>query len=606
MCAQARVDARSLLLIERSCALAHIEDGITALLGAIESVWSGVGELSQEELEAYEALTNSGSSGRLNSLGLPVGTLCPFCQGATKLGHRFCCVECRDDWEREHRCEELHGETWDVGQEQWALSKSQLEELVLTGFGESLFREFLKRLHATEIPPHESADLMNRFCCAAVEPAFGAGTLSVKGSDKDRLIELIACSHAFPSAVDTGALVLGPLLYLLTRPFEPLHEGRQIAREIRRLTRGSRGVSLVRLSEQIAEAGITCSTEYLEVLCLVSVDLLCLRNAAEISVAPVSSLLPKFALAACNGPIACTAKRTQIYVGEEDAAVESHGVEIDSEALRAYHVQHGYVHDPREIDWNEVAVKSFAFQREFPRALVQDLEPSLHEEIVQQLLARGRAMSLKELHAGIGLTFKLAPDSLGPGRILAYARNPRFLEPDAAFYVLADWVETDTEKKNRIARDRIVTPLRVKKWQFTAEDLPRLCHNDSLARNFSVFQVSRLASTIAYSLPDKPVEPYYIRKITSLLREILHERGIQVGRDSFILSAQLGLRVQGASALEVLQRALADRLGLPNENFSEIVLRNALDQVDDQGAAGAMRQLLLQARSTGTAENWSE
>src|SRR5262249_51244252 len=154
------------------------------------------------------------------------------------------------------------------------------------------------------------------------------------------------------------------------------------------------------------------------------------------------------------------------------------GFEVDSSILKKFFSHWGETKYFESLDWLEVGVK-LRILRRGGTALTQGIPESIHREIVECLSAHQRALRLREICAALGVDdLPLDPRALGPGKIMAYAPSQRFLAREDSFYVLQNWVEDETHKKNRIASERVITPRAWKSCHVSADQLWKAIEED--------------------------------------------------------------------------------------------------------------------------------
>jgi hypothetical protein len=197
---------------------------------------------------------------------------------------------------------------------------------------------------------------------------------------------------------------------------------------------------------------------------------------------------------------------------------------------------------------------------------VQGIAAALHAAIVQCLLDSRHAMTLLQLEQRIGTTIPLSPETLPPGRIMAYSRHPRFLKPENAFYVLQDWVETDREKRGRIPRDRIITPFIHKEWRFSPKQLVVAVESSELHRLCGLVSIAALIDKLSEQFSLRPTEPYFKSKMRDRAEQMLQQEGwVPLGRGFYGDSAVIRERAEDESIDEWRVDVLLSALGWPKD-----------------------------------------
>ncbi|MFC1606204.1 hypothetical protein ACFL33_05015 [Pseudomonadota bacterium] len=217
----------------------------------------------------------------------------------------------------------------------------------------------------------------------------------------------------------------------------------------------------------------------------------------------------------------------------------------------------------------QVLVKQ-GFEYEKPKLLVQGMPDFIHERICSTLASRGTAMSYRVLCLDIGVkALPISPRRLGPGRILAYGRNPLFEKKENAQYVLREWVATASLTKGKIHPDRIITPLKEKDVEFSEDLLEQILSADVYLRDFGVVSSNHVAKVIASRLPGHPQELFYRTLIRDRLYDYFSEQYVFLGRGWFGQLLNLTARLQSESIRDFRLRYLCEAFGM----FSTAELR---------------------------------
>lgn len=156
---------------------------------------------------------------------------------------------------------------------------------------------------------------------------------------------------------------------------------------------------------------------------------------------------------------------------------------------------------------------------------------------------------------------------------MAYAPGSRFLHADRAFYVLKDWVETNTDKRARILRNRIVTPFDDKNTEFSEDVLDSAIRDDMLYANFGIVVSSTIAKVVANRLPDRPIELYFLQVIQKRMEVALAQRMVPIGRSAFVTIDRAIERNEVESMDSWRRRLLLDILGCRSEDLLDSMER---------------------------------
>lgn len=333
------------------------------------------------------------------------------------------------------------------------------------------------------------------------------------------------------------SIALVPALYFALLPFWPVSAGSRLRGLLFNAT-GSKPLSVSDIAVRLSSAGVTVRMGYLEWWMQNDERLVTLRKDHKLYVVRVQEMFPDFVNAShgisresyCSIDLGKLRYRPIAWL---PAIRLNQDIELRTDIVTKHFASRQRVFEGFSVDWNEVAGKMLceSFHQE---SLTQGLRASLHAGIVSTLLKSGRAMSREELCAALGFEFALDPVQLPPGRLLAYSRHKRFLDADSAFYVLKDWVATETNQRALIAQDRIATPLREKDFAFSKVLFLEMLDNDPVYMAYRLIAVDGIAKRIARTLSDLPVEPYYINEIKKKCEGYLESWAQSVGTDFYV------------------------------------------------------------------------
>lgn len=351
--------------------------------------------------------------------------------------------------------------------------------------------------------------------------------------DRSLIRRAISISEGFRDP----SIALVPALYFALLPFWPISAGNRL-RGLLFSTTGPEPVSVSDVAARLSNAGITVRLGYLEWWMRNDERLVTLRKEHKLYVVRVQEVFSDFVNASHGIPRESYCSLDLNKLRYRPIAwlppIRLHqDIELRTDIVVKYWASRQRVFEGFSVDWDEVAGKMLceSFHQE---SLRQGLRGSLHAAIVSALLKSGRAMSREELSTAFGFEVAIDPVQLSPGRLLAYSRHKRFLDADSAFYVLKDWVATETNQRGLIAQDRIATPLREKNVAFSKEQFFKSLDGDPVFMAYRLIAVDGVAKRIARTLPDLPVEPYYINEIKKKCEQYLLYWAEPVGTDFYL------------------------------------------------------------------------
>jgi len=388
------------------------------------------------------------------------------------------------------------------------------------------------------------------------------------------------------------AIALAPWLYLIHLPFAPVDRAPQIAPSILKALDGALCKSMSEILAKLYREGTTLRRGFLSAFIANDLNLLSATMRNEDAVVDLDRFQPNPRLAAALLPERALVHFDSQFIADMDATpyVEIDGLSVQLARLRALYRGRGNLSTEVKPDWIEYALKLVCYQHEGARPEVQGIDGALHAALCDALAQQGRAMSLRELRLALGAEFELHPEDLSApvnGRgIMAYARHPRFLHKDEAFYVLSDWVESASDKKGRIARDRVVTPFTEKRWEFSLAELRDSLPGEPIYARTNLIVPRLVVERLARTLPGKPDEPYYRKRLTERAIEMLREHAVEIGKGLFAWVsdlARLGLEPTEDDVPSKLVRAASTKTGS---------LRELIECIDEPGAQQELRRLL--------------
>lgn len=416
----------------------------------------------------------------------------------------------------------------------------------------------------------------------------------LSGSEFSTLCSDDVCCLA---AQATGALkgiryLLSPSVYWVGLPFSPGDRAMDCLELLYRGIPEGRAIRADEIVNYLDQVGVSVTRNFVCMAAASDARLLTLRNGDDVTIGRLNRVLPKLELAAHN-----VRKSEYVTVEKMASTLAEEGFrtylfeapKIDANKVAEIVAKRHPGIDGASFNWGEVGVKmlQLSLKGEIKR---QGLSASLHAEIVSVLRNKREAMTRDALEAEIGLPVPLAPESLPPGHVMAYAVHPRFLKPESAYYVLKEWVETDRDKRGRILRDRIVTPFNEKNWEFSGDLLDEVVEEDELYKFCSIVMVDSVVDSLIKRIPGNPMELYYRTLIRKRVDDMLGERFAALGRGFFAHPSRTTVRApeqtNDAWRLETLRSAL----GGPRD------LMGSIERVEDERLRS---QLLLAAHGAG-------
>jgi len=203
----------------------------------------------------------------------------------------------------------------------------------------------------------------------------------------------------------------------------------------------------------------------------------------------------------------------------------------------------------------------------------QFIDADLHSVIANCLKTAGGALSFNDIESKVGFPVEFDPLQLGPatrpGCIALYGRHQRFLTKEGAFFVLWEWIETEAEKKARIPRNRILSPLKVRDVEVGHERALEALESLSIWAKWGIAEEASLVTQLERMHFKEPLEGFYVRALGRHLRETLArdavfiKGGVIISKFKFkdIFSDQLGLND------EYIMSSVWDRLMLEGDLF---------------------------------------
>lgn len=380
-----------------------------------------------------------------------------------------------------------------------------------------------------------------------------------------------------------AAALLSPIIYWLHHPFLPVDRADDLLRLIASIVdAGASPINESSILTRLKAKDIVVRPRFLRVVLANDARVAVGKAAGKPVVWKMKNLLPNFDLAAYHldeREYLTIDQWYQLPTDSEAGYLEIRSICVRQEVIRNLLHKHSSSDPTDEIDWVDVAYKLACTRYESYEPMVQCIGGTLHRSIVEQLQRTGRAMQLGDLQKAIGIDFELSPEMIGPaignGMIMAYARHTRFLEKDSAYYVLSDNVETDTEKKGRISRDRIVTPSAEKDWAFSSEMFSISVREDPIYRLTRLVMLRRIVTKLSRTLPCKPVEPFFVKKMSDRAKALLNERGVHLGKGAYVLHEDMQnlFGISGVLGEDDTSRMKVIALGLGSpSNLREAVL----------------------------------
>lgn len=323
-------------------------------------------------------------------------------------------------------------------------------------------------------------------------------------------------------SIPKSSLLLVPVHYLTYKPFGPFGIWASLASKLRECLRPGRLSTFSDVAQQLFHKGIIVRFPMVGMCGLCDKDLVVVQSSGPM-LCRIADVLPRFRMVSLN--VSCGEyiefRRHSNLVAAQGYCNRATPVAIDTCYVRKLwgeRIAMGL--DADMLDWCSIGAKMYQHCL-CGDEKIQSLNVSLHREIVNALLHAKRAMKRSELEEMLGVGVPLSPETLPPGRIMAYAVNKAHLQRDHAYYVLRDWVASDNDARGKIPKFKIVTPFVEKNAVVTDAVLAEVLNGDPLYRRAGLFSITSVARQIAERLPERPTELYYVTLIEKQLKQSL-------------------------------------------------------------------------------------
>lgn len=235
---------------------------------------------------------------------------------------------------------------------------------------------------------------------------------------------------------------------------------------------------------------------------------------------------PFFELKARNSPLPRYSRLIGCLVGDRRERLE---LAASEDGLRALFPDQGDEVAIGDAIRRELLVKAYMIRRS-RESFVQGLPASLHRAIISTLRLRRRVVSVRDLREITGTPSILVdPFDVLPGEIVAYSPGGRFLRGDSVSFALRDWVETADLRRDRIAKIRILTPLRDVLATTSAAHVLGVLQADPL---WSTFGIASLGNSRFVEVRYYPHETAWIMaRNKKMVRQIVTGQGHYVWAD---------------------------------------------------------------------------
>ncbi|RWO07710.1 MAG: hypothetical protein EOS07_18100 [Mesorhizobium sp.] len=180
----------------------------------------------------------------------------------------------------------------------------------------------------------------------------------------------------------------------------------------------------------------------------------------------------------------------------------------------------------------ELTIKARMLQDRKVRRLRQGIDTSYHSAIVELLNASQRVVSVRDLKKHLGIRkLSIDPFAVEPGLICCYAPGARFLKGDDVSFAFSSWVEGDHHERGKLARVRILTPLRQIQPLIDAElFLAKLDHIPL----WKALGVARFNDNRFITHPYLPHERLWVEKrVSDQVRQLVERFGLHVNGNCF-------------------------------------------------------------------------
>jgi hypothetical protein len=324
---------------------------------------------------------------------------------------------------------------------------------------------------------------------------------------------------AYESIVEGICPLISPVAALALAPFVPLDCSRFCAQTLYSLRRGGNiFLSVDVLLENLAAQSIVCELSFVQAFLDIHPDVVAATANETTYYALVGRLIERNPLLrSISGVLAFEVDR----VGER---------RLTADVVRSV------TEDGRfSIDWRLLHGKLKNYRFDEDGALEQGLPKPVHQWIVSFLFERQAVTSRADICNAAGFDIDLAPDRLSAGRIMAYAPGRAFLTKSRSLYVLREWVETESDRRGKIVRRRVVTPFIEKSASFEDALYQLAFALEPAFATYGLVSSFHMAEAIAVRLPTRPTELFYVTQIQEAMEQRLSETLMNIGRGCFVL-----------------------------------------------------------------------
>lgn len=445
----------------------------------------------------------------------------------------------------------------------------------------SLIHHYYDLVAASE--PDLVKDITPNLLACEIWPLFShlnLDTINLPEHDSAGGMQIYRANPLIYKSFTKQSLLLAPFYYLVFLPFWPPNESKKIRPLILDHARhmGHESCLISNLTMSLMRSGLRVRVNFLRFILLNDENFI-FSDECKIKYTVISNLVSNFKLYAQLIDRKLYSYWEQDYFNpipdneDDEPVIEVHKLQfnlIEIQNLLLNRVNPNFIN---RVDWLEVAAKLLINSYDYNKK-IQGLTALLHQYMVELLLTSKKALKKIDFENAIGFNINLEPDTLPPGRIMAYVTHPRFLNTDEAYYVLKDWVETDTEKRGKIPKSRIATPFIEKDIYFSRLDLFRVINSDDLYLKYGIVDVDNLTNHFIHLLPSKPHEPYYVRLIKENINKLLKDEMVYLGL-SFYMSRELCPHRHSSDTINSWRLRIAASLFISNRNLDDAI--NSID-----------------------------
>ncbi len=330
---------------------------------------------------------------------------------------------------------------------------------------------------------------------------------------------------------DTGALCLLPFLDLYLEPVKPLTKRQDLESMLKDILTDDEPVDYKYIDVCLLKRGVEICQSYLEFIFLNSPEFLRLEwGGRKINLA--DEVLNEFGLAAW-GLNPDNFIKTNGLSYKDKGSLRAFDVDVDSKILKTFFKKKGNERFLECVNFEEVAVKLRDLRRLEIRT-IQGLPVRVFNEVVNCLDRQHKALTVPQICQFTAIEeLPLVAEDLPPGRIMAYAPGPRFMNRESMRYVLREWVQDEGNWKGKISKTRVISPKHNINIDFKSINIPKMINDDVTLRELGVLSSYKMAFEIAKKVDGAPTDPYHLKIIRSKVEAEASNKLDSIGKGLF-------------------------------------------------------------------------